>query len=368
MIPGRFYLPIFIYSILILTFIYATKISSQNYNRIKSGENNFAIAFIICIAFALFLGGRPIYSGYFGDSNNYALTYYRYGIGLNVYTGDEGEWLWAKMMSTAAQYLEVSTYFTIVDILYFGFTLWTCKRICPNNIMVALLFMLGAFSFYTYGTNGIRNGLACSIVLLAISYMIGVNRNLILALVLSACAFAIHKTTILPTISLFVSVYMIKQFKWIATFWILSIIISFAAGGAITSFFASFGFDDRVSYLTASNTVGKFNRAGFRWDFLIYSMMPILLGYYVVIKRGIRNKYYEILLNTYTLSNAFWVMVIRANYSNRFAYLSWFMYPLVLVYPLLKLNVWGEQQGKRTSQIMIAHIGFTWFMEMIYYT
>ena len=95
-------------------------------------------------------------------------------------------------------------------------------------------------------------------------------------------------------------------------------------------------------------------------------MMPILLGYYVVIKRGISDKVYLILLNTYTISNAFWVMIIRANFSNRFAYLSWFMLPIVLAYPLFKFDIWGDSQGKRASQIMLAHVGFTWFMAVVY--
>lgn len=129
----------------------------------------------------------------------------------------------------------------------------------------------------------------------------------------------------------------------------------------MTTMFAGLGFDDRLSYLTDYD-IGMFSHTGFRWDFLLYSMMPIVLGYYVVIKRGIQDRTYTILLNTYTLANAFWVMVIRANYSNRFAYLSWFMYPIVLAYPLLRLDVWGDMQGKRLKQIMLAHIGFTWFM------
>ena len=95
-------------------------------------------------------------------------------------------------------------------------------------------------------------------------------------------------------------------------------------------------------------------------------MMPILLGYYVVIKRGISNRTYLILLNTYTLANAFWVMVIRANFSNRFAYLSWFMFPIVLAYPLFKFNIWGIHQGKKASMIMLAHVAFTWFMAFVY--
>jgi len=128
------------------------------------------------------------------------------------------------------------------------------------------------------------------------------------------------------------------------------------------------GFDDRLHHYIANDTQAhQFSHTGFRFDFLIYSMMPIILGYYIIYKRGIRDKTYELLLNTYTLSNAFWVMVIRAPFSNRFAYLSWFMYPIVLAYPLFRVNIWGCQQGKILVQIMFAQIFFTWFMDVIYY-
>lgn len=155
--------------------------------------------------------------------------------------------------------------------------------------------------------------------------------------------------------------FFIKSFKQAYSFWIVSIIISLVAGEFFSTFLVGLGFDDRLSYLTTV-TSNKFSRTGFRWDFLIYSMMPILLGYYVVIKRGIKDKTYLLLLNTYTIANAIWVMVIRANYSNRLAYLSWFMYPLVLAYPLFKLDIWGDSQGKIARSIMLAQVGFTWFM------
>ena len=57
-------------------------------------------------------------------------------------------------------------------------------------------------------------------------------------------------------------------------------------------------------------------------------------------------------------------MLIRSSFSNRFAYLSWFMYPLVLAYPLLTLPIWKEQ-GKKTGLILMAHMGFTYFMWFI---
>jgi predicted GNAT superfamily acetyltransferase len=59
-------------------------------------------------------------------------------------------------------------------------------------------------------------------------------------------------------------------------------------------------------------------------------------------------------------------MMIRASYSNRFAYLSWFLYALVLAYPCLKFPIWKDQ-GRKASFIFLAHLGFTLFMNLIYY-
>jgi len=56
--------------------------------------------------------------------------------------------------------------------------------------------------------------------------------------------------------------------------------------------------------------------------------------------------------------------VIRAAFSNRFAYLSWFIYPLVIAYPLLRMNIW-EDQDRKTAQILLAYSGFTFFMHLI---
>ena len=109
-----------------------------------------------------------------------------------------------------------------------------------------------------------------------------------------------------------------------------------------------------------------FSHTGFRWDFVLYSVMPIYLAYIVIIKREIYDKLYIILINTYIFSNSFWIMVINSLNSNRFAYLSWFMYPIVIAYPLLKLEIWPDQ-NKKVVQILMLHIGFTFFMDVVYY-
>lgn len=360
MIPSFLYQTVFLYFIIILTVIVSLQLSGQSYNRIVKGNNSFVFAFILCGALALWIGMRPL-SVAFGDTYFYAHTYNLMSDNIYVVNPDSSEWMWEQFTYVCSRVMDVSGYFTIIAFGYFGFSYIACQTLTRNNVLCSFLFVLGAFSFYSYGTNGIRNGLACSMVLASIGFLATSRKKLYLGLILAFIAVNIHRSTLLPIVALFASIYVVKSFKWAYTFWILSILISLVAGGAISSIFAGMGFDDRLSYISEGSD-GQYTKMGFRWDFLIYSMMPIILGYYVVIKRGIQNRTYLILLNTYTLANAFWVMVIRASYSNRFAYLSWFMYPIVLAYPLLKLDIWGDQQGKRTAQIMLAHVGFTWFM------
>ena len=81
----------------------------------------------------------------------------------------------------------------------------------------------------------------------------------------------------------------------------------------------------------------------------------------MIFKKRTFDLKYLLLLHTYVLSNAFWVMLIRASFSNRFAYLSWFMYPIILAYPLLIFPMWKDQ-GKKVGMILMVHTLFTYVM------
>lgn len=72
---------------------------------------------------------------------------------------------------------------------------------------------------------------------------------------------------------------------------------------------------------------------GFRWDFLIYSALPIVTSCYFLFREEYRDVMYTWLLNIYIAANAFWILCMYAAFSNRFAQLSWFLMGFVFIYP-----------------------------------
>lgn len=324
---------------------------------------NYDIIFLAVVVI-LFIGLRPI-SDVFSDMLGYADMYNNL-IYIDSDKGEKGIWWLAELCHLLG--FNSNIWFLVVCAAYYGFTLKSTKLLSPNNWDYIFITFLIAFSTLSYATNGIRNGLATASLLLGMALFITPTGNKKhMSLLLFAYAYLTHKSVILPIICFFASYYYI-DFKKSLCFWIFSIFVSITVGDAVSNIFMGLGFDDRLdSYLIDVDHSG-FSHTGFRWDFLLYSIMPILLGYYILVKKGIHNRIYEVLISTYVLANAFWVMVIRAQFSDRFAYLSWFMYAIVIAYPIFSIDIWGNRQGRIARNILYAHLSFTLFMNLIYYT
>lgn len=355
--------------ILILSLIAYNSWKNKNAKEIILGNRTLEFPLIIfCLFIAIVLGLRPI-DIIFGDTSNYnALFNNTQNFGLNL-THDNGEWIFNALLLFCTSHGDVSLFFSVISIGYIFFAFWGIYRLFKNNTYGAMLFYLGAFSFFSYAVNGIRNGLACAIIICIISFVsIPGKRNFLLAIFLAIIAVGIHKSTTLPLLCLLASLF-IKNIKLSILFWIICILLFLIAGTFFENLFANLGFDDRLtSYLSDTTNFSNVNNLGFRIDFLIYSCLPIVLAWYIDNhNKTFNNRTYLILINTYILSNSFWILLMGASFSNRFAYLSWFLYPLVLAYPCLKLNIWGYKQGFIAGVILVGHSLFTNFMYLIYY-
>ena len=387
-VPQIYYWAVF----LVCLFLFFNYSGSDNCDKLLQ-QNSMVPALILTLLLMVYMGLRPV-SFAFGDTINYAAGYRR-AAGMAVFSLDlNKEWLWAAIMLFCKQSgLTVNAWFLLIEIGYLGFAFIGLRILLKENCWIAMLFFLSAFSTFTFGVNGIRNGLACSMVILA--FAIAANQNfakLALAGGVLLLAFGIHRSISLPIAAFLAASYVIKSPKIAIYFWIASIGVSLVAGGAVTNFFMGLGFDDRMTqYGTGMGEFGdQFSNTGFRWDFLAYSAMPVWLAWYVTTKAekeralygdtieeaetGITGagriadahsmRVFNILATTYVLANSFWVMVMKAAFSNRFAYLSWFLYPVVLAYAVIRLHIW-EDQDKKAGLILVLHAGFTIIMHLL---
>ncbi len=275
------------------------------------------------------------------------------------------EWGWTWLMNVSNKLgLSVSAFFVLVQTLYTGCMLFVCRSLMKGKEWISMLFFIDAFLFIGGGSNGIRSGLALSLVLLAIALLERATLWKVVAMLLLTSAVSIHRSAWLPVVAVLFSWTTKLKPRYAMAFWLSSIIISLVAGDAVENFFIGLGFDDRLeSYIKGQDDdiMQRFSYMGFRWDFLLYSAMPILFVWYLTVKRNFQDKMYNLIANTYILSNAFWVMVIRASFSNRFASLSWFLYPLLFAYPLLRFKIW-EDQDRKVGLILLAYASFTFLM------
>ena len=308
--------------------------------------------FLIVLILSIILGFRPGDIN-FGDTQLYQLNYEH----LRFTNNDEPIFNSIGIFCSSLG-LSTGVYLSIIAFLYISLPLLFLSKHSSCQ-WFSLLMILASFSFLGYGVNGIRNGLALSIITYSFVFVDkGKKTQWIGLLVCYLLALGIHKSSMLPISCMVVSLLFINEVKIAILIWILCIPISYIGGSHVSSLFLGLGFDERLDqYLS-----GGFFATGFRWDFILYSLIPILFAYYVIYRKKITvDRLYTILINTYILSNALWIIVIKASFSNRFAYLSWFLYPIVLAYPLLKYQIWNNQKSKLAIFLFCYYL-FTYVM------
>lgn len=356
-IPVEYYTPIYYHILLVVVVLvyFKTKTENLNSNEAIIFSHKINVALLIFLSF--YMGFRQINGRYFGDTANYNIFFEEYQNGGEILlTSDYFFHLFTQFCS---KFMTARFYFFICALLYLIPLYYVGKKWFNKYWGYSFLFFVVSFSFWSAGTNGIRSAIATSFVLL------GLSRNKMVFKVLwFLLAVGFHKSMLLP-IAAFCLTLLVNNPKWYFYGWLMCIPLSLAAAGFWETLFAGLVEDERISYLTSGNiNDDEFSSTGFRWDFLLYSFTAVFAAYYFIYKRKFIDQNYNRLVNVYLTANGFWILVIRANFSNRFAYLSWFMLGLIIIYPLLR-KILVKDQHKKIGYILLAYFGFTFLMNVI---
>lgn len=315
----------------------------------------YTFGYIVVIAFMLYMGTRPISSLWFGDMGSYAEAYKLLQGGAQVKI--EKDYLFNYFMKLCSEFIDVYSYFLLLAILYlFPYFLFS-KKYFGRYWFFAMFMFLSSFSFWAYGTNGIRNGLAASFFILGLYYY---HRKYWMYICFTLSYF-MHASLIVP-IAAFIVSGIYKNPKIYLYIWLLAIPLSLVGGSSWMKIFSGLGFENRTEgYFNNEKEMKVFSQTGFRWDFLVYSASAVFAGAYFILKKKINDTFYIHLYGIYCISNAFWILLISAAYSNRFAYLSWFLMPSIIAYPMFRYKIWKEQY-KIFAAILFVYFMFTYYM------
>lgn len=283
-----------------------------------------------------FLGDTPAYTRYFEDLKYNVVTTSK----------DLGFYMFMKFF---AGFTNVTVFYLVCAFIYVYPQYLLSKKIAPKYFFYAFAFIVTSFSFFGFGTNGLRNGLATSLFLLALYLKPKTWRILLLFVI----GFSFHSSLVLPIVAFLLS-YYVKGTRWLIGIWILLVPVTFLFGANLNLLLENIPFltDERFNNLYGREYSSDVIR-GFRLDFVIYSVIPIALGAWFIFKKNFRDAFYVRIFNIYLIGNSVWLIFMFAAYSNRIAYLSWFLIPIIVMYPLMRIPTWKNQSHVIGTAIIV---------------
>lgn len=324
-------------------------------NSVNKATNTSPLCLVLVVILTLVVGFRPAQVG--ADTSQYMQQfYYIAGESFVIIKNSENPLFDNFMAFVGSLDFDISAVFIPMALIYFGCMFLACKKLFSNNQEIAFLTCLVAFSTFSYGVNGMKAGAAGSLFLLALAY----REKKWLSICLTLITVGLHHSMMVVAYAYIIS-YFYKNTKMYFYGWMLASLIATAHIGVFQTIFAGYADDKGKEYLS-----GQGYMTGFRLDFMIYSAMPVLVGYYMLFKKNIKNDVYELWLRMYLTTNSVWMLCMYAAYTNRIAYLSWFMYPIVLIMPYYAIYT-SDNQLITGRKVVLYHLFFTLFMTFFYY-
>lgn len=359
-------MPIYYVTVAILSFLAISQYENYSNDRMYDAqkEPGWGIA-LFTILLALFIGFRPVSVDYFVDMENYADSYNALRTADYVfYTAEDSNILFDNIYLYMATHGIAATYFfLVIAVIYFVCIAWACSMLFPNDKFVSILVYLSAFSTYSYGVNGIKAGAAAALFLVAVAFY--QRRQWVGVIVFVLLSYGMHHAMVLPIVA-FVACLFVKNTKVYLAFWVVCFFLALFHVTFFQELMAGLVNEHGAEYLRGAGGYVKQIFGGFRIDFVLYSIVPMVVGLIAIEKKQIKSENYEFLLNLYTLTNAVWLLCMYSDYTNRIAYLSWCLYPIVLIYPFLN-EEWEGPKYKIFQWVVYGHLAFNLVMVFIYW-
>lgn len=277
-----------------------------------------------------------------GDSGRYYLLFSKIqemGVVHAIATLDV-DYLFVTVLWIIGIFGHSSTFFFGAFLLLYLFLLVCAVRISTGNLgssLVILLYSIYPF-FVAYGASGLRQGLALVILLVGYASLHAGKRTSWLWILLAPFAHngawlavgvvIMHQTSLM--------LFKTDKYRWalILTLY-FGIVFSTAVGVDFRSFLPDTDIAQKQQfYLDEVNLKFNYYRTGFRLDFVLFSIFPLVSGFWATgqISLPSINSKAGWWLSLYLSLNIIYHVFSFAAFSDRFAAFSWFILPLIIYF------------------------------------
>lgn len=362
MFSAEIYQSIYVSVMMLLTIIVGGRYSKYSTNRVLSkGREDILSSLVLVVSVLLFIGFRPI-SEVFPDMAGYANAMLSHDLEGVPVTWDNNYVFTLFMAFLSSNNASPQTPIVLLAAINIFSTFLAVRKMFPNDTMVALLVVFGSFVYFATATNGIKAGCAMGLLLCSLAF----RDRIIVSLFFLFLSMGFHHSMQMAIGAYFVC-HFYKKSKPYFYVWGFCLLLSLLHVQYFQFLFGGLTDEHGAGYLLSSmEDVGFGGRTGFRWDFLLYCSIPVVVGYYAFFKKKIISERYSFIMNMYLVTDSIWILCMYAPYTNRIAEVPWGLLPIVTIYPFLK-EQWSVTQYKTFQKLAYFLVGFTFFMNFIFY-
>lgn len=323
---GYYYKFLFFFLLLVCFFTFFTYL--------KEGSKNYFFLYLfsslIIIFTILYIGGRSEDIGV--DTSAYLYAY-------NIFAGKASfeirkDVFYDLLSYFFSRFSSFNGLLTFCASIYVGTAAISFYNVFKKYAVYALAIFLISPNFFQFGINVMRNGLAASIFLLGLSlyYLNPEKKYRYYALLF--LSFLFHASMIVPFLVFFITKYF-KNTNFFISVWLLSMVISILNIpfiNVLLNTFSTFGDSRAEMYVSQNEEISAFSL----WsNFLLFKAIPVYVGIYFYQIRKFRDPFFIRLLNFYLILSSLYILAIKLEFALRFAYLSEFLTPILLLYPFV---------------------------------
>ena len=309
--------------------IFSILISSQKSNSLMNNTytNNFLLfTVIIVFGIEIYYIDSNLIPDYQTYSRWYNISKYLSFSQLNLLESKDTLfffflWVFSKISSN------FNLFILVVWILISFCLIKSFRRIFDKNeVLLVFISYTNYFVFFNYVLNTMRQGLAISIILILISYVIFNPKNKTSIFVLSIIAPLFHLSALIPVVLILLYTLIKPKLKLVFWVWILSIILSLTSLNKTVFSNVKLDMLNTYSSLESIERYGEVNRI----DFILFSITFGIAFYIFAKKSNGTDQKIEQLTSIYFLLNSYFLLLGFVAYSDRIAAFSWFIIPLIV--------------------------------------